>query len=66
LKIGIDEQIKAAERELAMRVHVYPHRVASGKMKQEAADLELTRIRAILRTLEAVKKAKPDWESHGY
>ena len=51
--LSIAAQIKSVEREIAMRQEVYPHRVASGKMKQTTADYEISAMRAVLETLRA-------------
>jgi len=48
----IDEQIECVKREISLRGRVYPRWVEQGRMKQEAADRELNRIKAVLRTLE--------------
>jgi hypothetical protein len=45
------QQIEEAEREIKMRVNVYPRWVGSGKMKQDEADLHLARMKSILKTL---------------
>ena len=47
----IMQQIEEAEREIKMRVNVYPRWVGSGKMKQDEADLHLARMKSILKTL---------------
>lgn len=41
------------KREVGFREHVYPRRVAEGKMKQAKADWELACMRAVLKTIEA-------------
>ncbi|HEV2098727.1 MAG TPA: hypothetical protein VGR45_07340 [Stellaceae bacterium] len=48
-------QIACIKREIALRERVYPKFVASGRMKQEAADRELVTMGAVLATLEAAK-----------
>ena len=52
----IDDQIKCAKRELAFRRSAYPKWVASGRMKQEAADKEIEGMAAIVATLEKIQK----------
>jgi hypothetical protein len=52
--ISIADQIAAVEREIKMREHVYPRRVADGKMKQATADAEIARMRAVLATLQSL------------
>jgi hypothetical protein len=47
----IDDLIRCAERELAMRERVYPHQVAAGRMRQVIADRELGLMRAIAEQL---------------
>jgi hypothetical protein len=56
MTIDIDTQIKAARRELAMRMRVYPRWIAMGKMKQDAADHEIAAMTAIVATLVGVKE----------
>lgn len=52
--VPIRDQIESVEREIKMREHVYPRRVADGKMKQTTADAEIARMRAVLATLESI------------
>ena len=52
----LEDQIKCAKRELAMRKVVYPGRVRMGKMKQEAADKEIDGMEAIIATLEKIQR----------
>ncbi|HEU0173985.1 MAG TPA: hypothetical protein VFV58_06955, partial [Blastocatellia bacterium] len=59
-EIPLTVQIKAVEREIAMRKAVYPKRVASKAMKQETADHEIAAMTAVLATLrrfESIEKA---------
>jgi hypothetical protein len=49
------QQIKAAEREAAMRRRVYTRRVATGNMRQETADLEIAAMDAIVDTLRLLR-----------
>lgn len=51
----IDEQIDCVRREIGMRQRVYPKWIESRRLTQETADRELTRMRAVLATLERVK-----------
>jgi len=46
------EQIKVAEREIALRMRCYPKWVSQGTMKKEQADHELAGMRAVLETLK--------------
>lgn len=52
IELTIEEQIRSVKREVALRITVYPKRVAAGKMKQEQADREIATMRAVLATLE--------------
>lgn len=47
----LQEQIACVEREIAMRVRVYPHWVRGGRLKQDKADREIETMRAVLATL---------------
>lgn len=53
--MSLDDQISCVAREIALRVSVYPKFVASGRMKQEAADRELARMKAVIETLKAAR-----------
>jgi hypothetical protein len=53
--VSIEEQIACVKRELAMRHHVYPRRVADKKMTQALADKETEHMGAVLATLERLK-----------
>lgn len=55
--ISIDEQIYEVERELTMRERVYPHWIASGKLREDTADEQVNRMKAALETLRKVKGA---------
>lgn len=46
-----EQMISAVKRELAMRDRVYPQWVANGRMKQDEADRERRRMRAVLKLL---------------
>lgn len=50
--ITLNQQIKAVEREIAMRSRVYPGWVSRGKMRQSEADYEMAAMRATLATLQ--------------
>lgn len=54
----IDELIKCAERELAMRERVYPRLVVKGKMKPTVANLETALMAAIVDQLRKIKKSQ--------
>jgi hypothetical protein len=51
----IEEQIAEVERELALRRQVYPRRVDEKKMSQNASDLHMRRMEAVLATLRDLK-----------
>ena len=51
----LEDQIKVAERELALRKNVYPKWVESGKMKQEEARHQLMGMEAIVMTLRDLR-----------
>lgn len=54
--ITIDEQIKAVEREINMRLRVYPKWVENKRMSQEKANKEIAAMQAVLETLKEVQK----------
>jgi hypothetical protein len=56
---SLAEQIACAERELALRVRVYPRWVASNKMKPEKSDHELECMAEIIRTLKRLAPPVP-------
>lgn len=51
------EQITCVRRELNLRRRVYPRWVAQKRMTQKDADDEITRMEAVLATLEALRDA---------
>lgn len=51
--VPLAEQIAEAERELAMRLHVYDRRVGKGSMTRAKADRAIEVQRAIIATLRA-------------
>lgn len=55
--IALEQQIKAVEREIGMRLRVYPAWVRGGKMSQEKADHELAAMRAVLVTLKGLAES---------
>lgn len=55
-RVTIDDMIRCAERELAMRRAYYPKRVADRKMSQEKADHELDAQEAIVEVLKRTKE----------
>lgn len=52
-EVALVDQIKCAERELAMRRNVYPKLVITKRMNQEKADKEINGMEAIVATLRA-------------
>lgn len=55
--VTIHDQLACAQRELRMREHVYPRRVANGQMTKELAARETEGMRAIIVTLERLAGA---------
>ncbi len=53
--MNLDDCIKCAEREVAMRRRVYPGWVSQGRMKQENADREITTMQVIADMLVHLK-----------
>ena len=49
--VPLADQIKCVDREIGMRLRVYPRWVQSGRMKQDEADREIARMEAVLATL---------------
>lgn len=56
--ISLALQIKAVQRELAMREGVYPKRVASRAMTQDKADYQIAAMRSVLATLEGLREQR--------
>lgn len=54
---SIDEQIEEVSREIAMRERLYPGWVRTGRMTLHGSLRQLRRLRAVLRTLQAVREA---------
>ncbi len=59
-RVAIEDQIACVKREITMRVRVYPRWVGSGKMTRSLADREIANMRAVLATLEALPKDRPE------
>ena len=57
--VPIEDQIRAVDRELALRRNVYAKRVKAEKMKPEEARAELDAMTAVGATLRAVAQAEP-------
>jgi hypothetical protein len=50
----LEAQITCVERELRMRVRVYPRWVEAGRMTQAKADAEISTMEAVLATLQGL------------
>jgi hypothetical protein len=55
LTVSLDDQIACVKRELGYRRHVYPRRVDHNKMTPSQAEREVTRMEAVLATLQGLK-----------
>lgn len=55
----LDDQIDCVKREIGMRERVYPKWVQLRRLSQEQADRELGRMRAVLNTLQNLKRSAP-------
>lgn len=60
----ITDQITCVKREISMRERVYPNWVERRRMNQEQATREITAMRDVLRTLEAVKAGLETRKAH--
>jgi hypothetical protein len=56
-RTSMDDMVKAAERELRLRLHVYPRRVANGQMTQALADRETRAMEDIAETLRGLQQS---------
>jgi hypothetical protein len=54
--ITLVEQIAEVKREIALRERVYAKQVAAGTLKPEQADRQIGRMKAVLATVERVKR----------
>jgi hypothetical protein len=54
--ITLVEQIAEVKREIALRERVYAKQVAAGALKPEQADKQIGRMKAVLATVERVKR----------
>jgi hypothetical protein len=52
MNFSIDAQIEEVEREIKLRERVYPHQVATGRMRQSIADYHMERMKAVRETLK--------------
>lgn len=55
VEISLEDQIACVFRELRMRESVYARQVENRKMSRDLADRELSRMRAVLKTLDGLK-----------
>lgn len=54
--VTLHEQVVCVRREIELRERVYPRFVASNKMKQENADREINRMKAVYATLRELEQ----------
>lgn len=52
--VTLEEQLACVEREIGLRLRVYPRWVASGKMRPASADKEIERMQAVRDTLKGL------------
>src|SRR5260370_18627451 len=55
-KISLAAQIEEIEREIELRIRVYPRLISKGEMRKSVADYHMERMRAVLHTLEWLQK----------
>jgi hypothetical protein len=55
-EISIEDQLRAARRELKLRERFYPGWIAQGRLTSATADHELAAMRAIVGTLEQLAR----------
>ena len=56
----IAEQLDCIEREIRFRRHVYPRRVANGKMTQVLADRQIALMESVKATLEQIGREQQE------
>lgn len=54
MTVELAEQVACIKREIRFREHVYPRRIAAGRMSTQDARHEIERMKAVLTTLEEV------------
>jgi 3-hydroxyacyl-CoA dehydrogenase len=54
--VTLVDQIAEVKREIAMRERVYARQIEAGKLKPEQAERQLSRMQAVLATVERVKR----------
>lgn len=57
--VALDEQVRCVKREIALRKCAYPKMVASGRMDEIEARLQLASMTAVLRTLQVLAEYRP-------
>lgn len=55
MAVSIDLQIKCVKAELKRRKKVFPYLIESEKLKQDEADLEISKMQDVLETLTQLK-----------
>ena len=60
--ISIHDQIRCVKREIALRERAYPRWIRRGDLDRETAALELTRMRAVLKTLTDIANNPGNFE----
>lgn len=60
VRVPLREQVACVAREVALRKAAYPRWVASGRMKQAAADREIAAMEAVLETLREAETGAAD------
>lgn len=53
--ISLEDQIKCIEKELAFRRKIYPVWIERGSLMPEGADIEISRMEAVLNTLKGLQ-----------
>jgi hypothetical protein len=56
MNFSIEAQIEEVEREIKLRRKVYPHQVATHRMREAVADYHMRRMEAVLETLKGLKR----------
>lgn len=59
-RFSLSQQIEEIKREIAMRGRVYPGLVARGKMRKGEAEFHMSRMQAVLTTLQRIAGASDD------
>jgi hypothetical protein len=56
MSISLQAQIEEVEREIRYRQDVYPRWVMKGNMRGSVADMHLARMKAVLETLQELRR----------